>query len=190
MACPITVTKFVGTVSLGLLTGLSYSMATVTIPSLRLLPTASQATRALKDAKRRARKHALRLANLANSCLLFAWLVSPRRRKHPYLIWVCLSSTLGSFGVDFWFNRDKGLAAWSRTLIEDIDVPFLTLKQKTAATPTKKDEDLVVVEAETDVNGESVERDMERERKLQRARTWFSGAALAMGIVGLWGDGA
>ncbi|KAL1987211.1 hypothetical protein VTN96DRAFT_4543 [Rasamsonia emersonii] len=190
MVCPITVTKFVGTVSLGLLTGLSYSMATVTIPSLRLLPTASHASRALKDAKRRSRKHALRLANLTNTCLLFAWLVSPRRRKHPYLIWVCLSSTLGAFGVDFWFNRDKGLAAWARTLIEDVDVPFLTLKKKTAATPTKKDEDLVVVEAESDVNGERVERDMEQERKLQRARAWFSGVALAMGIVGLWGDGA
>jgi autophagy-related protein 33 len=165
-------------------------MATVTIPSLRLLPTASHATRALKDAKRRSRKHALRLANLANSCLLFAFLVSPRRRKHPYLIWVCLSSTLGSFGVDFWFNRDKGVAGWACSLIEDLDVPFLTLKRKTPATSPKKDEDLVVVEAEADVNGEIVQRDMEKERKLQRTRAWFSCAALGMAIVGLWGDGA
>jgi autophagy-related protein 33 len=49
---------------------------------------------------------------------------------------------------------------------------------------------LVVVESETDVNGESVQRDMNSERKLQCIRAWFSGAALAMGIVGLWGDGA
>lgn len=165
-------------------------MATIIIPSLKSLPTATHATRSLRDVKRRARKQAFRLSSIATSCLFFAWFVSPRRKKHPYLLWVCLSSTLGSFGVDLWFNRNLGLAGWLRSVIEDIDAPSLALKKKKSSTSAKKDEDLVVVESETDVNGESVQRDMNSERKLQCIRAWFSGAALAMGIVGLWGDGA
>lgn len=53
---------------------------------------------------------------------------------------------------------------------------------------TRKDEDIVVVETEEDVNGESVQREMDSERRLERARAWLSVVALSMGIVGLWGD--
>lgn len=63
-------------------------------------------------------------------------------------------------------------------VVHDVGVPAV-----------KKEEDLVV-ETEGEVNGEIVERDMERERKLQRLRTWCSGVALSMSIVGLWGDRA
>lgn len=52
----------------------------------------------------------------------------------------------------------------------------------------KKDEDLVVVETDEGVNGESIQREMSQERQLHLARSVFSGLALAMGIVGLWGD--
>ncbi|KAJ9302829.1 hypothetical protein DTO271G3_203 [Paecilomyces variotii] len=187
MACPITVTKFVGTVSLGLLTGLSYSTASITIPSLRLLPTAPDATRALREVKRRTRKHALQLSNLTNGCILFAYCLSSKRRKHPYLIWMVLTSSIGSFGVDFLFNRSKGFVGWAQMVVEDLGLPVLAGKKKTT---TKKEDDLVVVEPALEVNGETVEQEMEQERKLQRARAWLSGLALAMGIVGLWGDGA
>ncbi|CRK32965.1 hypothetical protein BN1708_019162, partial [Verticillium longisporum] len=40
--------KFVGTVSLGLLTGLSYSLSAVTVPSILALPSASDAVRAFE----------------------------------------------------------------------------------------------------------------------------------------------
>lgn len=52
----------------------------------------------------------------------------------------------------------------------------------------KKEEDIVVVEAEENINGESVQKEMDTERRFQRVRAIFSGFALAMGIVGLWGD--
>lgn len=97
-----------------------------------------------------------------------------------------LTSSIGSFGVDFLFNRSKGFVGWTQMVVEDLGLPALAGKKKTA----KKEEDLVVVEPATEVNGEIVEQEMEQERKLQRARAWLSGLALAMGIVGLWGDGA
>ncbi|PWY72931.1 hypothetical protein BO70DRAFT_355000 [Aspergillus heteromorphus CBS 117.55] len=182
MACPITVSKFVGTVSLGLLTGLSYSASTVAIPSLSLLPTAATASRSFSEVKRLNRKHGLRLTNIANGCLLFAFCLSSKQRKHPYLIWMCVTSTIGSYGMDYWFHRQDGVKAWFRSVLQDVGCCHK------AAQKQKKEEDIVVVEAEENVNGESVEREMAIERRFQRVRAVFSGVALAMGIIGLWGD--
>ncbi|KAJ5104800.1 hypothetical protein NUU61_002147 [Penicillium alfredii] len=183
MACPITVTKFVGTVSLGLLTGLSYSTAAITVPALKLLPTSTTASRSLNEVKRLGRKHALNLAGLANTCLTFAYCISPARRKHPYLLWMGATTVLASYGLDLWFNRQVGIKQWACGAVQD--ATGLALCSKSAA---KKDDDLVVVEAEEDVNGEMVQREMDKERRLHRARAWLSGAAFSMGIVGLWGD--
>ncbi|EPS34716.1 hypothetical protein POX_a00314 [Penicillium oxalicum] len=183
MACPITVSKFVGTVSLGLLTGLSYSTASITIPALQLLPKSSTAARCLNEVKRLSRKQALRFSSLANTCLLFAYFVSPPRRQHPFLIWMCVVSTAGAYGVDIFANRHLGLKNWFYSTI--YDTTCLSLGGNVAA---KKEEDLVVVESEDDVNGESVRLEMKQERRLQRVRTWLTGIAFTMGVVGLWGD--
>ncbi|KAA8641803.1 hypothetical protein EYZ11_004976 [Aspergillus tanneri] len=183
MACPITVSKFVGTVSLGLLTGLSYSAATITIPSLSVLPTSANASRSLHEVKRLNRKHGLRLTNLANGCLLFAFCISPSHRKHPYLLWMCVSSALGTYAVDYWFHRTSGFKPWLQSFIQD--TRFLCISCESAP---RKEEDLVVVEADENINGESVRKELDSERRFQRVRAFFSGLALAMGIVGLWGD--
>ncbi|CAG7959279.1 unnamed protein product [Penicillium salamii] len=180
MACPISVSKFVGTVSLGLLTGLSYSTSAITIPALQLLPTATTAARSLNEVKRLSRRYALRLSFLANSCFCFAWCLSSPRRRHPYMVWLWAFSALSAHGVDFWFNRHLGFKNWVSAVIRDVSHFSLT--------EAKKDEDLVVVETEDEVNGETVQREMGRERNLHRVRAWLSGIALSIGIVGLWGD--
>ncbi|KAJ5145765.1 uncharacterized protein N7515_000329 [Penicillium bovifimosum] len=183
MACPISVSKFVGTVSLGLLTGLSYSTSAITIPALQLLPSATTAARSLNEVKRLGRRYALRLSFLTNTCFCFAWCLSSPRRRHPYMVWLCLASTVGAHGVDFWFNRHLGFKNWVSAVIRDVSHFSLARDSN-----TKKDEDLVVVEAEDDLNGETVQREMDRERQLHRVRAWLSGIALSIGIVGLWGD--
>ncbi|KAL5337113.1 hypothetical protein BJX70DRAFT_370377 [Aspergillus crustosus] len=183
MACPITVTKFIGTISLGLLTGLSYSASTITVPSLSLLSTSTTASKSLSEVKRLNRKHGLRLANISNICLLFAYSVSPRHRKHPYLIWMVVSSTVASYGVDYWFNRQNGIQAWFNSVLQDTG--YLALFSKKSQ---KKEDDIVVVEADENVNGEVVRKELETERRLEGVRAIFSGIALSMGIVGLWGD--
>ncbi|RDW74285.1 uncharacterized protein DSM5745_06947 [Aspergillus mulundensis] len=186
MACPITVTKFIGTISLGLLTGLSYSAATITIPSLSLLSTSTAAAKSLSEVKRLTRRHAVRLTNISTVCLLFAYAVSPRHRKHPYLLWMAAVSTLGTYGVDFWFHRRVGGWAWGCALVRDLGWAGCFGKKQ------RKEEDLVVVEAEAEaeegVNGEVVRGEMDVERRMQGVRAVFAGVALAMGIVGLWGD--
>lgn len=102
-----------------------------------------------------------------------------------------MASALSAFGLDFWYNRDLGLGGWLRSLVEDIDFPYLGAKNTPSgapSSPSRKDEDLVVVEA--DFNGETVEHDMSREISHQTVRACVSGAALTMAIIGLWGDGA
>ena len=47
-----------------------------------------------------------------------------------------------------------------------------------------------IVENEAEVNGEKVELEMARERKVQFVRMCVSGTAFLMGVVGIWGDGA
>lgn len=96
---------------------------------------------------------------------------------------MCVASTVSSYGLDLWFNRQMGLKNWFFSIV--YDTTCVSLSRTPSA---NKDEDLVVVETEDDVNGESVRREMDKERRLQRARAWLSGLALSVGVVGLWGD--
>lgn len=96
---------------------------------------------------------------------------------------MCVVSTAGAYGVDIFANRHLGLKNWFYSTI--YDTTCLSLGGNVAA---KKEEDLVVVESEDDVNGESVRLEMKQERRLQRVRTWLTGIAFTMGVVGLWGD--
>lgn len=57
-------------------------------------------------------------------------------------------------------------------------------------TPTTGEQSASPAASSLDVNGESVKDGMERERKIQKLRTWILGAAFSMGVVGIWGDGA
>lgn len=97
---------------------------------------------------------------------------------------MCTFSTLGAYGLDFFFNRHLGLQNWIIEVIRD------TTGLSLGKTASKKDEDIVVVESEQDqdINGETVQREMSREGRMHLIRAWVSGLALSMGIVGLWGD--
>lgn len=72
---------------------------------------------------------------------------------------------LGGQGVEYWYN------GFSR---------FPSLKARESG----------YVEVEVEVNGEMVEQEMSRERRVQAIRAAVSGVGFAMGVVGIWGDGA
>lgn len=98
---------------------------------------------------------------------------------------MCLTSALGSYGVDYWFNRQAGIKNWVAGIWQESCCARLFGK----GAQGKKEEDIVVVEAEEGgVNGERVQEEMEEERVAHLVRGIVSGVALAMGIVGLWGD--
>lgn len=98
---------------------------------------------------------------------------------------MCVASSLGSYGVDYWFNRESGIKNWVIGILQESYCACLLGK----GAQGKKEEDIVVVEAEEGgVNGERVQEEMEGERVAHLVRGVVSGAAFAMGIVGLWGD--
>jgi len=165
MVCPISITKFVGTISLGLLTGVSYNLTTITLPSLALLPSASKASLALAHIQTRSTRQILTLASISSLSLITAYSLASARGKHPYLLWTALVAFLGGQGVEYWYN------GFSR---------FPSLRGN------GQDSSFVEVD---EVNGEKVEMEMVRERRVQEIRSLVSGVGFAMGVVGIWGDG-
>lgn len=75
---------------------------------------------------------------------------------------------LGGQGVEYWYN---GLSRF----------PGIRSKEESG---------YVDVDVEQEVNGEKVEAEMRREKMVQFVRTGVCGVGFAMGVVGVWGDGA
>ncbi|KAK3368846.1 hypothetical protein B0T24DRAFT_341511 [Lasiosphaeria ovina] len=212
------VLKFVGTVSLGLLTGLSYTLSTLTIPTLLGLPSASAAVGAFDSLTASAKKHLHTLTTVSASAFTLAYLLSPRAARHPYLIYTSI------------------LVLGSRLAISDLAAPYLSLgpapasssssstaaaaaarKQKkdraaaaAAAARARMEASYEVLHAASDeaaseegttgsdyaadvddetLNGEEVRVKVEAFLKKQMVQTTVAGLAFAMAVVGIWGDG-
>jgi autophagy-related protein 33 len=108
----------------------------------------------------------LTLASVASLSLITAYSLASARGKHPYLLWTALVAFVGGQGVEYWYN------GFSR---------FPSFKQ------IGRESGYVEVDG---VNGEKVEMEMTHERRVQAIRSLVSGVGFAMGVVGIWGDGA
>ncbi|ROW13957.1 hypothetical protein VPNG_04051 [Cytospora leucostoma] len=206
--------KFVGTVSLGLLTGLSYTLSTLTVPTLLTLPSASTAANAFRSLTTTARTHLRTLAGVSSTAFLLAFALSPRATRHPYLLY---TSTL---------------IALSRLAVSDLVAPYLYAKphqasssssqrQQQSSSGSRKDRSAArrmeasydVIgsdvhseatldsasdksaeeeQAATDgsVNGEEVRGEVEAFLKKQVVSTATAGLGFLLAVVGIWGDGA
>jgi len=103
MPTGISFLKFVGTVSLGLLTGVSYTLSTQSLPSLLTLPSAKPAAYTLRQTTRLATLHIRTLSTIASLSLALAFFLSPSRARHPYLLWtsiVAAANGMVGFHVD------------------------------------------------------------------------------------------
>ncbi|KAF9737020.1 hypothetical protein PMIN06_011360 [Paraphaeosphaeria minitans] len=160
----VSICKFVGTISLGLLTGISASLSTTALPALLTLPTAvtARSTHTYLSSKTRLLSSYLR--HITTFTLFSAYLLSPRRFRHPYLLYTSIFAFVSGPGVDY-------------------AVAFREGKNEQRA--------LLDLEAQgDDVNGEQVRHAVERMRFTEAVRAGISGVAFAMGVVGIWGDGA
>ncbi|KAJ9604701.1 hypothetical protein H2200_010815 [Cladophialophora chaetospira] len=195
MPCPISITKFVGTISLGLLTGTSYTLASITLPSLALLPSASLASRTLNTIQTQSTRQILTLASISSLSLITAFTLASPRGRHPYLIWTALVSFIGGQGVEYWFNGFSRFPSWRLGARSSSRAKSGRTAPARGSSPSASDES-GYIEVESDsgddhqVNGEKVELEMTRERKVQKVRSWIAGVGFAMGVVGIWGDGA
>ncbi|PVI06320.1 hypothetical protein DM02DRAFT_609889 [Periconia macrospinosa] len=159
----VPVLKFVGTVSLGLLTGVSASLSTIALPALLTLPTAVTARSTYTYVSSKTRVLSSYLRHVTTFALFSAYLLSPSRFRHPYLLYTSILTFVSGPGVDLAVSLTAGKDALSNLELENQG---------------------------DDVNGEQVRHAVERMKTTESARASVAGLAFAMGLVGLWGDGA
>ncbi|KAI1737341.1 hypothetical protein F4680DRAFT_429193 [Xylaria scruposa] len=199
----VTILKFVGTVSLGLLTGTSYTLSTLTIPSLLELSSASTAAKAFRSLASTATTHLTTLSGVSGSAFLLAFILSPRGYRHPYLLYTtifCFSTRLTDYVTPSIFGkptssssaaaaqRRAALAqarkekAAARRMVASYDV----LDDSHAEEGSASGEELM----EDEVNGEEVRIDVEFFVRNQLVQTAVAGFGFMMAVLGVWGDGA
>ena len=87
---------------------------------------------------------------------------------------------IGGQGVEYWYNGLSRFPSWRGS-------------GRTAGATISAGEGGYVevgVEGSGEVNGEKVEGEMARERRMQGVRGLVAGLGFLMGVVGIWGDGA
>ncbi|TVY40982.1 Autophagy-related protein [Lachnellula occidentalis] len=182
--------KFVGTVSLGLLTGLSYTLSTLTVPTLLSLPSASSASRAFTSLSTLSPNHLTALTSISSASFFLAYLLSPRSQKHPYLLWTTM--IVASSGLTHLVFkptvREKKTAPKrnNKGKARQMDASYEVL----GASDRDSEGTVSGEETEEDVNGEDVREQMEGFMKRQIATTVLAGVGFAMSVIGIWGDGA
>lgn len=185
----VTTLKFVGSISLGLLTGVSYTLSTLTVPTLITLPSASAGFKAFSDLKAYSQQQLSILTAVSTGSFVLSFLLSPRRAKHPYLIWTSLI-VLGGFGYDAYTQsqntRSLKVATKKKKTIKirrSVEQSYENLGDS-ASDGTESEA------SEEDVNGEEVKAQMEQFGGRMLIQTIVTGVSFAMSLVGIWGDGA
>jgi autophagy-related protein 33 len=90
--------------------------------------------------------------------------MASRRSRHPYLLYTSICAFASGPAIDFAVSFREG-ANEKRTRLD--------------------------LEAQgDDVNGEQVRQAVESKQLAESIKTVFAGAAFAMQVVGIWGDGA
>ncbi|EOA83467.1 uncharacterized protein SETTUDRAFT_93952 [Exserohilum turcica Et28A] len=144
--------------------GVSAALCTTAFPALLALPTATNARTSLVYLSKQSSWLSSYLRHITTFTLFSAYVLSPRRFRHPYLLYTSIFAFVSGPGVDYAVTAMEG-ASEQRQVME--------------------------LEAQGDaVNGELVREVVERRQRTERIKTALAGVAFAMQVVGLWGDGA
>ncbi|KAI1481664.1 hypothetical protein K445DRAFT_315130 [Daldinia sp. EC12] len=193
--------KFVGTVSLGLLTGTSYTLSALALPSLLELPSASSAAKAFRNLASTASTHLTSLASLSGSAFLLAFALSPRGFRHPYLLYTsvfCFGTRLSDYVTPSLFGAapasSLSAARQRRAAVAQARKDKKAARRMDASYEdlggSHSDENASGEEAEEDFNGEEIRSEVVFAARNQLVQTVLAGVGFAMAVVGIWGDGA
>ncbi|CAL8583629.1 hypothetical protein XPA_009250 [Xanthoria parietina] len=184
MSRTVAISKFVGTISLGLLTGLSYTLSTTTIPPLLALPSATPAHSTFRHLRTLTSRHQVLLSSLSASTLVMAYLLSPPRGRHPYLLYATFATAAG-WGAEAYGKIRGSKQAEQKGGAVDDGKRWKGLGKEGSWT---EDEEWVADE-EGKVNGEVVREGMEGWKVKQAIKAGVWGAGWVVAVLGLWGDG-
>ncbi|GAB1318621.1 Autophagy-related protein 33 [Madurella fahalii] len=206
----VSVLKFVGTVSLGVLTGLSYTLSSLTIPALLTLPSASAAARAFDTLSTAASRHLSSLTAVSSSAFALAYLLSPRPLRHPYLLYASIlvgASQLAASDLLAPYLLKLGPPSPSSSSTAAARKQKQKQKTERAAARARMEASYEVLGSgsdahsegaasgeevegdEADVNGEEVRVEVEAFLKKQIVRSAVAGLGFLLSVVGVWGDG-
>ncbi|CEI64210.1 hypothetical protein FVEN_g9049 [Fusarium venenatum] len=181
----VSLLKFVGTVSLGLLTGVSYSISSLALPALLRLPSSTSASHGLSTLTATLKTPVLALTSLASAPFLISFFLAPRSSRHPYLLYTALLATLSSVApmlIPTPAPRRAASSAPRKSSRAKMEASYEVLGD--AHSEPASDEDI------EDINGEEVRAEVEGLTRSYLARTAISALGFAMAVVGIWGDGA
>ncbi|ORY66410.1 uncharacterized protein BCR38DRAFT_430192 [Pseudomassariella vexata] len=199
----VSLLKFVGTVSLGLLTGASYTLSTLTIPSLLELPSASTAAKAYRSLTDTATTHLNALTGLSGTAFFLAFALSPRPYRHPYLLY----TSLFVFGTRLTHHVSPKIFGISASSSSSFSSSSPAAQRKAASANARKQKqaarrmeasyevlgdshsDEGSDEVDEDINGEEVRGEVELFVRDQIVKTVVMGLGFMMAVVGIWGDG-
>lgn len=206
----VTVLKFVGTVSLGLLTGTSYAMSDVILPFLETSSAASD-TKSFRELVSTSTLRLTALSGVSGSAFFLAFIFSPSGYRHPYLFYtsvLCLGAHLSEYATEYVFGKPDAAAAPTATTASQRRAAQAQARKEKAAAKrmvasydvlddsrsdegTASGEELLLSDDEVVVGGEEllrIESDFFKQTLL--VRTALSGVGFAMAVLGIWGDGA
>lgn len=211
MCCPQVHHTGTTTADCASIQGLSYTLSTLTVPTLLTLPSANTAAKAFRSLATTARTHLRTLAGISSTAFFLAFVLSPRSARHPYLLYT------------------SALVAISRLSVSDLVAPYLfahphqpassssshrqsssARKDRSAARRMEASYDVIGSDAHSeatldsasdrsieddgaaaaDVNGEEVRGEVEAFLKKQVVSAATAGLGFLMAVVGIWGDGA
>ncbi|KAK7424964.1 Autophagy-related protein 33 [Neonectria punicea] len=182
----VSLLKFVGTVSLGLLTGVSYSVSTLALPALLRLPSSASAAHGLTTLSAALKTPILALTSLASAPFVLCFVLSPRSSRHPYLLYTSLLVALSTVAPTFVpqpVPRSIAPAPAGRASARArMEASYEVLGDVHSEPASEEDID--------DVNGEEVRADIEGLASGYVARTALAALGFALAVVGIWGDGA
>jgi autophagy-related protein 33 len=171
------------------LQGVSYTVSTLTLPTLLHLPSSSSAAHALTSLQSALRLPVFALSSLAAAPLFLSFVFSPRYARHPYLFYTSLLAVLSLVAPDYLpqpatpTSKLTGArrATSSRARME---ASYEVLGDSHSEGDLPSESEL------EDINGEEVRANVEGTARAYLVRTGFAAAAFVLSVVGLWGDGA
>ena len=167
--------------------GVSYSVSTLTLPTILRLPSSSSASHALATLTASLKLPVLVLTSLASAPLLFSFILSPRSARHPYLVYTSLLAILSTAAPSLLpapAPRPSTTAAAAKkpSARARMEASYEVLGDVHSEPASEEDID--------DVNGEEVRATADGLARGYVVRTGLAALGFAMAVVGIWGDGA
>ncbi|OAA37283.1 hypothetical protein BBO_07665 [Beauveria brongniartii RCEF 3172] len=190
--------KFVGTVSLGLLTGVSYAVSRLALPALLELPSASSARASLAHLAASLQTSLVALSSLAAAPLALAYAVAPPRARHPYLVYASLLAVLSAAAPRLLLgpaglapattprsasSKNKTSTSAGAARARSLEASYEVLGDVHSEPASEEDVD-------EPVNGEDVRVHVQGLARAYAIQAGLAALGFAMSVVGLWGDGA